>query len=152
VVPASFDQPDNADRLCAMGVAAQIPMRMFTSRRSVHVARIMRKLVSTETPLQTTSMNAAGSRIKAGSGSGYSVCCGGCVGEGALAGVPGVDHGRTVGSGVGARCTQLAERVGKLPGGGGSGLQVGRGSRICNDSLTPFTLTIDCVNSLQVYR
>lgn len=47
MVPASFDQPDNADRLCAMGVAAQIPMSKFTARRAKRVAKVMRRLVST---------------------------------------------------------------------------------------------------------
>jgi len=44
VIPASFDQPDNADRLCAMGVAAQIPMRRFTAARAKSVAAVMRRL------------------------------------------------------------------------------------------------------------
>jgi hypothetical protein len=35
----------NADRLCAMGVAAQIPMPSFTTRRATHVAKVMRRLV-----------------------------------------------------------------------------------------------------------
>lgn len=87
VVPASFDQPDNADRLCAMGVAAQIPMSKFTARRAERVAKVMRGLVSAPKHEELRRQGSVEGR--------------------------GRQHGSTKerGVGVGARCAQLAQQI-----------------------------------------
>ena len=46
VVPASFDQPDNARRLCVLGVASVVPNGTFIKRsRAKHVARALEKVL-----------------------------------------------------------------------------------------------------------
>ena len=46
VVPAAFDQPDNAARLCQAGVATQMPMARFTPENAKAIAEALRGLTA----------------------------------------------------------------------------------------------------------